>query len=50
MERKNYRKIRCPEYADCRYIIMEGEIFINISAKDARVLARIVPSARRASA
>lgn len=42
---RNYRKIRCPEYADARYIIMDGEIFLNISAgPEAAFIARIVPS------
>lgn len=42
---RNYRKIRCPEYADARYIIMDGEIYANVSANpEATFIARIVPS------
>lgn len=42
---RNYRKIRCPEYADSRYIIMDNEIFLNISANpEATFIARIIPS------
>ena len=42
---RNYRKIRCPQYADSKYMIMDGEIFTNISADpNASYIARIVPS------
>lgn len=42
---RNYRKIRCPEYADSRYIILDNEIFVNINADpNTTYIARIVPS------
>lgn len=42
---RNYRKIRCPEYADSKYIILDGEIFLNVCAEpNAAYIVRILPS------
>lgn len=44
MVKKNYRKIRMPEKEDFKYIIIDGEIFINVDANDnPRFLAHIFP-------
>ena len=48
--KKNYRKIKCPEYAEYKYIIMDGEIFINVSAKNPTILAKMFPQKRSVSA
>ena len=50
MARKNYRKIRAHQYPQYRYIIMDGEIFINVEAKEPTMLAMIVPWVGVASA
>lgn len=42
MTKKNYRKIRAHQYPQYRYIIMDGEIFINAEAKEPTILAKFI--------
>lgn len=39
MAKNNYRVVHAPDWADYKYIILDGEIFINADAKNPRMLA-----------
>ena len=49
MARKNYREIHVPQFADFRYIVMDGEIFTNTAAKEPKMLAKFIRKTKRSA-
>lgn len=39
MTTRNQRTIRCPEYADSRYLVIDGEVYVNLCAEPGALIA-----------
>lgn len=51
MKNTRYRTINCPQHANSKYIIIDGEVFLNLSAEPgAVILGRFIRSTNRGTA
>lgn len=51
MNTTRYRTINCPQHADSKYIIIDGEVYLNLSADPGTViLGRFIRSTNRGTA